>query len=214
MPKREVKDKRRYFYALTIAIFLFILGFLISYSLNLFEFERVSNLQDAIYYDFYANQLSYDFFNEKNCDTGLVDKLSESLDFEGDMLNKFEQKFGKDNSKVLDMKKYYFLIQLSHFNFMKQIKKDCDLDYSFILFFYSNDKTHLDKSERIGNLLNYFKKLYPSVLIYSFDSESPSPLIRNLKSKYNVTESVSIILDEKVKLNDIEDISQLEEYLF
>lgn len=126
MEKRKLDNKRRYLYALIIAIFLFVFGFLISYSMNIFEFERVSALQDDIFYDFYETQLSYDFFGLEACDkTDVLDKLGESLDFQGVMLENFEQKFGKNDPRVIERKKYYALVQLSHFEFMQKMNEDC-----------------------------------------------------------------------------------------
>jgi len=102
MKKRKLDSKPRYFYAIFISLFLFFSGFAISYGINSFEFERVSNLQEGIYYDFFKTELSYDLFKENNCNLDLLDSLSKSLNFQGTMLQKFEDEFGKDNSHVIE----------------------------------------------------------------------------------------------------------------
>jgi len=213
MKKRKLDSKPRYFYAIFISLFLFFSGFAISYGINSFEFERVSNLQEGIYYDFFKTELSYDLFKENNCNLDLLDSLSKSLNFQGTMLQKFEDEFGKDNSHVIERKKYYTLLELSHFNFMKKIDKECNFNNNFILFFYSNDKKYLDDSEKIGKILTHLKEVNPSVLIYSFNSDSESPLIKELKKKYEIKKNIFILINEKYGLDYIENISQLENYL-
>jgi len=123
------------------------------YAVNSFEFERVSNLQEDVFYDFYQLQLSHDLFGADICNAEYLDNLGESLDFQASMFQKFEEEFGKDNEHVIKRKKYYSLLQLSHLNFMKNVDKKCETDYNFIIYFYSNDKKFLDDSERISRLL-------------------------------------------------------------
>lgn len=213
MEKRKLDSSPRYFYALFIAVFLFFLGFAISYGINSFEFERVSNLQEEIYYDFFKTELSYDLFDSGDCDIQGLNDLSKSLQFQGVMFQSFEEKFGKDNKHVIEKKKYYSLLQLSHYNFMKRINDQCEFDNDFILFFYSNDKENVDKSEMMGKILTHLKEINPSVLIYSFDSASNDPLIMELMLKYEIKEDIFIIINEKGRLNYINNISQLEDYL-
>jgi len=213
MEKRKLDSGPRYFYALFIAVFLFFLGFAISYGINSFEFERVSNLQEEIYYDFFKTELSYDLFDSVDCNLEILNDLSRSLQFQGIMFQNFEEEFGKDNEYVIERKKYYSLLQLSHYNFMKKINNNCKLDNDFILFFYSNSKENLDASEMMGKILMHLKKINPSVLIYSFDSSSKDPLITELMLKYEIKEDISILINEKDRLNYIDNISDLENYL-
>ena len=214
MERRRLDNKWRYFYALLIAIFLFIFGFLISYSMNIFEFQRVSALQDDIFYDFYETQLSTAFFDSNVCNkTEIIDNLGESLDFQGVMLENIEQKVGKNDPRIIERKKYYTLIQLSHFEFMKKMNENCDKNKTFILFFYSNDEKYIDKSERIGKVLGHFKSNNPSVFVYSFSSDSTEPLMLNLKEKYQIEDPVFVIIDEKARFSDVENIEDLEKYL-
>jgi len=50
-------------------------------------------------------------------------------------------------------------------------------------------------------------------LIYSFNSDSESPLIKELKKKYEIKKNIFILINEKYGLDYIENISQLENYL-
>lgn len=213
MEKRKLDSRNRYFYALSIAIALFVFGFSISYGLNSFEFERVSNLQEDIFYDFYKTKISYNLFDLEDCNELYFEELGVALDFQGAMLEKFENEFGKENKHVAKRKKFYSLLQLSHYDFMQEVDELCGFENDFVLFFYSNDESHVDQSERIGDLLRVLKSKHPSVLIYSFDSNSNDPLIEKLKLKYEIKEPVTILFNGVNRLNYIDNISQLENYL-
>ena len=129
------------------------------------------------------------------------------------MLANLENKFGKDNKYVKERKAYYSLLELSHYEEMKKLNNKCDLNKSFILFFYSNDKDYLDYSVKVGNILSYLKKANPNVLIYSFDVDSVDPLVHKLVLKYEIEDPVLVIIDGKYRLTSIHNIDEINEYL-
>lgn len=212
MEKRKFDSKKRYCYALIIAILIFTLGFFVVHSINYIELKRVSVLQEKTFYNFYKSQIDSSLFNKNKCEKEFIENLGYSIDFQGLMLTQIESKLGKENKKVGDNKKYYYLLELSHFDFMKNLNKDCDFNYNFILFFYSNEKDYLSKSEEIGRLLVFVRENNPNVLLYSFDSNSQDDLIINLKQKYNVTEPIAILINEKTKILEMNNVKDIEKY--
>ena len=50
-------------------------------------------------------------------------------------------------------------------------------------------------------------------MIYSFDFGLNSELIKALKNRYNVTQQNTIIMNEKIKINNIKNINEIEKYL-
>jgi hypothetical protein len=211
--KRKFDSPRRYLYALLIAIFLFGLGFLISHSISSWEFQRTSILQEKIYYGFYSNMIQYDLFEDKHCDTAYLDEIGEALDFQGQMISQFEKKFGKNDKYVKERKRYYYLLELSHFNFVKKMDKDCNLSHDFIFFFYSNDENSLDASENAGKLVSYVRNNNENVYVYSFDVNSYVDLVEKLKNKYNVTSTPLVIINEKYLVDDFSDVEIMESFL-
>ncbi|MEK6833140.1 MAG: hypothetical protein AABY32_03760 [Nanoarchaeota archaeon] len=209
MKNRKVDSKWRYFYAFVSAICLFLIGFYIVFLINYIEFNKASVLQEKGFYDFYSNQLNYSFFGEMKCDKQFLDKISSSMDFQGFLINQLELKKGKENKEVIDKKKYYYLLELSHLSFVKQLNQDCNWGYNFILFLYSNSMGDRAKSEEIGRILDYVKEKDSNVLIYSFDSSSQDSIVQNLKSFYNITEPITIIINENYSLNSVKDANQI-----
>lgn len=209
MENRKIHSKWRYFYALVSTICLFLIAFYIVFVVNYIELNKVSILQEKIFYDFYNNQLKYSYFGEMECDRQFLDKIGSSMDFQGFLINQLESEKGKEDKEVINRKKYYYLLELSHLSFVKQLNQDCGWDYNFILFFYSNSKEDLSKSESIGKILDYVKTENSNVLIYSFDSSSQDSVVQNLKSLYNITEPITLIINEKYSLNDVKNSDQI-----
>lgn len=208
--KRNFDNKWRYLSALGIAIFLFIFGFLASYSVLVFDFQRTSNLQEDIFYDFYRTELSYDLFGKVKCNNPEIEGLSEPLDFQGAMIAEFESRFGKDDSKVFYQKRFYNLLQASHYNFMLKANEDCSYDRDIILFFYSNDALNKDYSERVGDYLTILKRKDPSILIYSFDSSFEDPVVLDLRSRYGINNPVSVLINGEDLVTSIDSLDDLE----
>ena len=120
-----------------------------------------------------------------------------------------EETFGKNNKKVQFRKIFYSLVELEHFEFINEINKKCEKDFLTILFFYSNDGRDIDKSERAGKLLDYISQKNKNLIIYSFDINLDSEIIKNLKKLYKIEESPTIIINNKkisgnIQLGDIE----------
>ena len=199
--------------ALFGSIIAFIVVFSTSYGINAFEFQRISSLQDDVFYDFYEAEVSRDLFGKGSCDGDYIMEIGKSLDFQGAMLRNLEETFGKDNEYVIKRKGYYSLLQLSHYNFMREMNEDCNLNKDFVLFFYSNNKEDIDESEQIGQILSYVKAKHPNTLIYSFESNSHNPLVSKFNSKYKVTTPILVVVNDIGRLESIENSDQIEEYL-
>ena len=211
MEKREFKSKRRYLASFLIATFLFIAIILISYSFSYVELRRISNLQGDVAYGIFEDKLDYTLFERGICNEESFDKVSRDLNFQGRIIDDLEKKFGKDDEAVLFRKKFYSLVELEHFEFIKLLNERCNLDMSTILFFYSNEDEDLGRSEEVGRLLDtVYTRNSNSVLIYSFDVNLESELIDKLKTKYNVKDSPSVVVNEgsvivnPLNLDDIE----------
>ena len=210
---RDFEDKKRYLFSLFLGGMLIFIVFFVSYGINAFEFERISGLQDDVFYDFYEAKAYHDLFAENNCNDEYMKELNEALDFQGVMLGNLEKEFGKNNEYVKKRKDFYYLLQFSHYEYMKELSEECDFNRNFILFFYSNSKEYLDKSEEIGNVLSYVKEKYPNVLIYSFDTSSGNELIKKFSLAYNIDSPIAIVINDNNKLDEVKNVKQIESFL-
>ena len=211
--KREIQNKKRYVLAFLIGTLIFINGFLLTYAFSYFEYNRISNLQEQVSYQIFKDKLEYSIFNKNICDSDSFEQISESLRFQGQMMDRLEQKFGKNNKKVLFKKNFYTLVELEHFDFIKQMNKQCGSNISVILFFYSNEDKDLEISEETGKLLDAVVQRNSDIVIYSFDINLEDDLIKELKQKYEIQTSPTIIVNEQNKIESPENAGQIEKYL-
>jgi|SRR3989344_798777 len=213
MANRSIQSGRRYVLAFIIGTTLFLGGFLIVNSLSYLEYQRISNLQDRLAYKIFEDKLKYLLFGQEICSDDAYIKISEDLGFQGKIIDDLERKFGKDDTRVLERKKFYSLILLEHFEFVNLINQECGDNIHTILFFYSNEPKYLTQSEDLGRMLGTVYGRNDNLVIYSFDVDLDSDIIRDLKKKYFIQEPLEILIDGKVKLKDITSIDEIERYL-
>lgn len=214
MRNRGFLSQKRYIISFLIGTAIFILVFAITYSISYLEFGRVSNLQADLTYDIFEDKLDYSLFDEGVCTNESFDKVSRDLGFQGRIIDDLERKMGKDNENVLFRKKFYTLIELEHFEFVKLLNERCDRGVQTILFFYSNSDPNLETSEETGRLLGVVGSRNEDLMIYSFDIDLESDLIEKLKTKYDIERSSTLIINEEVKVENPKNILDIEKHLF
>ena len=213
MEKREIQSGKRYFLSFLIGTLIFLAVFGAVYSISYFEYQRISQSNQELSYSIFKDKLYISFFNKSTCPLYSFDKISEDLRFQGSIINILEKKFGKKDERVLFRKKFYTLVELEHFEFVKQINQGCNKKIPTILFFYSNEKSDSTESEDAGKLLDTVSNKNPNILIYSFDVNLDDDLISSLKVKYNVSYAPTILINEQKKLTGLPSIEQIEQYL-
>jgi len=213
MQKRPIQSKRRYFLAFLIGTLIFVFGFVLTYAVSFLEFQRISNFQEETSYNIFKDKLAYNFFGEDICSIEFLNEISGDLGFQGVIIDDLEKKFGKNDKKVLFRKRFYTLVELEHFEFVKTLNEKCERDIPTILFFYSNKKNDLGKSEEVGRLLDTVSRRNSDLIIYSFDINLNSELIRKLMDKYNIESSPTIIINDNKKIVNVRNIFKIEEYV-
>ena len=154
-----------------------------------------------------------DIIKNQECDNKSLFIASEILDKIGPRIDLLEQRFGKNDPRVLERKKIYSDLEIKHLEIINYFNKNCDKDFITILFFYSNKRELIYESEKIGFILGKFKEDNSErVMVYSFDNNLDHITIHNLIKKYNVGEFPKIILDEK-EITDISNIDDLNKHL-
>lgn len=199
---------------------------LLSFIITLWVFSvifLVSNYFSVLNYQGIANQNSLlnkslrdmdSLLNKSgiSCDSSLLFDSSEKLDIVGSRIALLEERFGKNDLRVLEQKKVYTDLELKHSKIIENFNELCSFNYSIFSFFYSNDNDMSVESDRVGFILSTLKNSFPGkVMIYSYDFNLNYESIDNLKDKYNLTSAPMVVVNG----NSIypENIVQLEKYL-
>lgn len=209
--KRPVYGKRIVI-SFIIATIIFSGGFLLGYIITYSKYQSISISQEKIRYQLMDLDLQGKLV-ASSCSSFDSYSLSTELDNMGSIIGILEQRFGKTDTKVLEQKKIYSMLEIQHFLLIKDYNKKCNKSIQTILFFYSNSKEFSDQSDKIGYILSSLKVQNKSIMIYSFDYDLNTSLIKLLKRNYNITQSNTVIINEKIKIVKIENIADVQKLI-
>ena len=215
----ESKNKHVFWEALIIAIFIFAVGILLGY---LMELNRTSKII-SLYQNSELNLLDIDIQEEliNLEDIGCKELFSETVDFanrvydEAKILDRYEGSTRLSDGIVLQHKKYDLLRAKLWVEAM-QLKKKCNLNFTTIVYIYEYKPEEI----RIKTLQGVFSKKLGEIKQEQVDRVILIPLAGNLnlnsinilKESYNINSLPTILIDNKIKIESLEELSKLETY--
>lgn len=195
--------------SLLITTLIFSAGFLTSFLISYSRYQSINLAQERIKYELMGIDLERELL-VASCPKFKAGTISEELGEMGAFMGILEERFGKTDSKVLEQKKIYTLLQLKHFQLIKSYNDACSGEIKSILFFYSNDKVFEQDAERKGRILSNIKKNNQEVMIYSFDYDLDMNLIKLLIEEYNITQPNTLVINEEIKLERVYNIEDID----
>ena len=141
----------RLFLAFIIATVFFIMAFILAQGVAYNSYKGVVTQNNIL--DEFLEEMKTISMNQTCSDESLFE-ASEILDRIGPRIGLLEQRFGKNDLRVLEQKKIYSDLEIRHFEIVKYLNENCGGRFITILFFYSNNKKLIDESEKeLGKLL-------------------------------------------------------------
>lgn len=203
--------KERYIAAFALATLCFIAGIMIGKAITESKIAKVESIENKLKFDIMSLELESLLAAENPCLA--ISGLEEELDKVTIKISFLENQLGKNNPKVIELKKYYSLLQIRHYLYMQKRKEKCNENYTLILFFYSNRPENIELSEKQGYVLDYLKDKYTldKVKIYSLDYDLDLGVIKSLIKMHGITETPSLVIDESLYLG-FHDKEELEQY--
>ena len=146
--------------------------------------------------------------------------IKENTDFadrvfwEARVLDDYAESSELTNSIKNQHKKYDLLRAMIWLNSIK-IKEKCNADYHNVVYIYEFDNPGINKKAKqqaISNILIDLKNEYgDEILLISIAGDVNLPSIELLKKKYNITKLPTVIIDEKIKFESIDDLKTIGE---
>ena len=189
--------KSRFLAAFFLTALIFLLIIITNNYFNETKLNSISSAYNDARIDALDAELQYNILTENPCLALNFEPLGDELFELGGKLTSMEDSMGKENTQVIDLKKYYSILEARQWLFLKKASKECKMSTTTILFFYSN-RDDCGSCEKQGFVLNYVRKNMPDVYVYSFDVNLDISAIRALKLTYNVTEVPSIVVNDNV----------------
>jgi hypothetical protein len=199
--QRKISTKT-YLLALVLTSFVFLIGFLVGYTLTS---ERTGYLEDIAYkqkldYESLQLQSLYLDLNANNASCSIFnDILETSLNDVGNAQAKVDLYIlESDKENYVELKRDYLLAQVRYWLLNERIKGSCNPEHVSVLYFYSNEECVECGGQ--GTVLSYLKeKLKDRLLVFSIDADfNGEPMINILKQTYNITQIPSIVVEDQV----------------
>lgn len=175
-------DRKKYITVFLITLGIFMVVFALVKIVNRSKIDNIDDLQRKITIDLITTETKFDLLKTVPCKSVKDSILLKELNELGEKLSFTETNQGSDNPDVQQLKKNYSLLQVKDYLLMQEIDQKCNSDVDALLYFYSSD---CDDCRKQGYVLTEFKKQYPNIRIYSFDTDLDFSVIETFASLYN-----------------------------
>lgn len=145
-------------------------------------------------------------------------KFADRIFEEAEVLSRYEGAGRLTDDLRLEHKKYDILRALLWVNSIK-IKKECKADYHNVVYIYKyNDLSIVDKQNQgvFSRLLSELKQSQgDNIMLIPMAGDNNLTSVKIMMNKYDITESELpvILIDEKIKITELETIEELEKNL-
>ena len=204
-------DWKKYFSVFVITIAVFVTGIYFSNYLSNQKLEQIRDMQDKVSLDILSSETRFLLLKESSCSDFRKSFLSDELGTLGNRVNYMESQVGTGDENVRQLKKYYSILQIKDYLLTKEVGTRCNSSPIFILYFYSN-KDECPDCKKQEYVLDYLRKEFPELKIYSFDLNLELSAISTLLSVYKVKEEFpALVIKNKVYngFQSIEDIQRI-----
>lgn len=173
------KNASKYVITFVITSLLFITAFYLSNYFNNKKTSEIKATEDQIAIDLLSSETQFDILKQSSCNQLDDSILADELDSLGSKLNYMESQIGSTNPEVIQLKKYYSILQIKDYLLMSNYGKECHTKPVSIVYFYSNDCQDCKKQ---GYVLTYLRETYPGLRTYSFDYNLDLSAVKTLIS--------------------------------
>ena len=194
-------NHQKYFLVFLFTLLIFSSGFFLAEKVSKNNIEKLNSLQQNLRIDILSLETQFSILTQAPCSNLDESTLTQELYDISQKLNSVGNNLGSKHPYYLQLKKYYSILEIKHWLLLQKASKECDLNLSFIIYFYT-DKELCPKCEDQGYILTYFRKKYPFLRVYSFDYDLELSALKTLKSIYSLKEELPvIIIDDEVYYN-------------
>lgn len=217
----EIKSQKRMFlYALLITFVMFNFGIYAGYKL---ESSRINQINDWVIeseLELLNQRIQRDAFDVigLNCDSLVEENIAfaDRIFSEAVKIEKYENANRINGDIILLHKRYDLLRTLLWINSIK-VKEECNPDYHNVVYLYQYNEPSLEQKAKqrfFSNVLTELKdKKGGEIILIPLAGDNDISVIGMILDKYEVSELPVILIDEKIKITEIESLDDIEKYL-
>ena len=203
-------DRKKYLIVLLITVGIFIVVFGLVALINTNRLANIDDLQRQITADLIATETQFDLLKTAPCRSIENTILSQELHELGRKLDFTQNSQGATDTDVIQLKKYYSLLQVKDYLLMEEFAGKCDIDINSLLYFYGSDCEDCIKQ---GLILTEFKRRYPEMRIYSFDTDLGFSVIETFASLYDFGDVYPTLIINNETYQGFQNLEDLKEIL-
>ncbi len=214
------KQKRIFLYALLLTIVVFNFGIFMGYVLETTRVSEINEFYLQAEMELLDQRIQKDALDLINLNCSLL--VQENINFadrifeEALLIQRFEDANRMNKEIVFQHKRYDLLRTLFWINSIR-IKEKCGSDYHNVVYFYDFDNPLLEQKSKqrfFSNLLMEIKRDYGNkIMLIPIAADNDLPSINLLLEAYGIDELPTILIDESVKITDLETKEDLTKYL-
>ncbi len=199
----EANDDKKFKFSRYIAVLFFTLlifgsGFLLSDYITKKRIAQLNDLQQNLRTDILSVETQFSILSQAPCSNLNESTLTNELYNISQKLTSVGTSLGEDDSKFLELKKYYSILEIKHWLLLQKTAKECKIPMTFIIYFFADKKT-CPQCEDQGYILTYFREKYPFLRIYSFDYNLELAALKTLKSVFRLKdETPTMVINNDV----------------
>ncbi len=197
---------------IALGITLLILGTIV-YTVHYINQQRLSEInamQTQLSTDTLSLETQFALLENAPCQDISSDTVfSHGLSTLGDKLSFAEQRLGKQDQQVIELKKEYALLEIRDYLLMQKLSTTCHITPITVLYFYSNTGD-CASCDRAGYALSYMRKTYPRIRVYSFDYHLDLGALKTLIEVKKIKPTLPAFVIQKKRFYGFTSLTQLE----
>jgi hypothetical protein len=216
-----IKNQKYIFlYALIATLIVFNVGIFMGYLMETSRVDKINDLALKVELQLLDQTAQRDAMKLLDLDCELLIegniKFGDKIFEQALEIEKYE-KANQINEEITFQHKRFDLLRTLFWMNSVEIKQKCKSDYHNIIYFYDYDNPSIEQNSKqrfFSNLLGEVKELQGNnIMLIPLAADNDISSINLLLKQYNITELPTILIDEKVKLTEINSISEVEKYL-
>lgn len=206
MKKSEIL---KYIIVLAVTVGLFATIFYATDRANNRRVSAVRIAQDTIAINLLSSETQFNLLKKTDCSAGSEEALFKNdLKSVGDRLTYLETTVGKTSDEVVNLKKYYSLLELKDYVLLHDLADRCGFKPSTIVYF--TDNTCGADCEKQEYALAGVREKYPELRIYSFDAGLDLAAINTFKSINKIPDTFPVLMIDGKVLSGFQSIELIE----
>ncbi|MCK5149578.1 hypothetical protein KAJ87_01485 [Candidatus Pacearchaeota archaeon] len=215
-----VNQKYFFLYALILTFVVFNIGIFMGYMLESSRIDKVNKLYLEAEMELLDQRIQKDALEiiDFDCDILVEEniKFADKIFEEALLIQRYEDANKINQGIIFQHKRYDLLRTLFWINSIR-IKEKCNSDYHNLVYFYKYDGPSIEQKSKqrfFSKLLSELKEEKGNkIMLIPIAADNEISSINLLLDKYNVKEFPTILIDESVKITDLETIEDIEKHL-